>query len=153
MYIVSVVLLLLVLPAGSVVAEALWRNGFADVMPLVGKWFVFWPVGVRLFIAGVRQVLQPEFTAESIFDIKDPAALPIVREVGFANLAMGTLGLLTLAESDLLMPAAIVGALYYGLAGAGHVWRGHLKSAGWTALISDFFIFLVLVAVFVTGGF
>jgi hypothetical protein len=25
------------------------------MMPLVGKWFVFWPVSVRLFVAGLRQ--------------------------------------------------------------------------------------------------
>jgi hypothetical protein len=34
-------------------------------MELVGKWFVFWAaVGVRLGLAGLRQILQPSFTAE-----------------------------------------------------------------------------------------
>jgi hypothetical protein len=123
------------------------HGGFGEMTPLVGKWFVFWPVGVRLFVAGLRQALQPRFTAEDIFSIRDRAALPIVREVGFGNLAMGTLGLLTLAKPSFLMPAAIVGALYYGLAGASHVLRGHLNAAGFTALISDWLIVLVLAAI------
>jgi hypothetical protein len=144
MYLVSVVVLLLVFPAGCVVAEALWAGGAADVMLLVGKWFVFWAVGVRLFIAGIRQVAQPQFTAESIFAIKDRASFAIVREVGFGNLSMGTLGLLSFVKSGWLVPAAIVGGLYYGLAGLGHLVRGHRNFAGQTALISDLFIFVVL---------
>ena len=39
--------------------------GGGGLMPLVGKWFVFWAVGARLFIAGIRQVIQPAFTAAS----------------------------------------------------------------------------------------
>ena len=77
MYLISVVLLMLIFPAASVIAEAAWRGGSGEMMPLIGKWFVFWPVGVRLFVAGLRQVLQPSFTAEDIFAIKDRAVLPI----------------------------------------------------------------------------
>jgi hypothetical protein len=146
MYLVAVVLLLLVLPAASVAIEAFARGG--DALLLIDKWFTFWAVGVRLFIAGLRQVGQPQFTAEEIFAIKEPAAHAIVREVGFGNLAMGALGLLTLAFAAFLVPAAIVGGLYYGLAGVGHAWRGHRNFAGQVAMVSDFFIFAVL-AVFV----
>ena len=96
-YFVSVLLLLFVLPAGCVLAEAIARHDASELLLIVGKWFVFWAVGVRLFIAGVRQVAQPQFTAESIFEIKDRAALGIVRELGFANLSTGTLGLASLA--------------------------------------------------------
>src|SRR4029077_11986599 len=118
MYLASIVLLLFVLPAGCVIGQMLWFGGAADVMLLVGKWFVFWAVGVRLFMAGVRQVAQPQFTAESIFEIKDRAALGIVRELGFANLSSGTLGLASLAVPAWVAPAAIVGGLFYGLAAA-----------------------------------
>ena len=107
----------------SVLAVARLSHGSIDLMLLIGKWFVFWGVGVRLFIAGVRQVAQPQFTAESIFKVKDRGALAIVREVGFANLWMGVLGLLTLPKSGFLVAATIVGGLYYGLAGAGHAVR------------------------------
>jgi hypothetical protein len=35
---------------------------------------------------------QPQFTAESIFEIKDRAAFAVVRELGFANLSTGRPG-------------------------------------------------------------
>ena len=93
MYFISLLLLLLVIPATSVAIEAMHVGAGADIMGLVGKWFVFWACGVRLFVAGIMQTMHPEFTAKSIFEIDAPAAHAIVREVGFGNLAMGTLGL------------------------------------------------------------
>src|ERR1700728_2146089 len=153
MYFIFVALFLFVLPAISALVDALLRGGGADLMLLVGKWFVFWGVGVRLFIAGVRQVAQPRFTAESIFQVKDRGALAIVREVGFANLAMGALGLLTLARPSFLMAAAIVGGLYYGLAGAGHAVRRDKNASEWTALVTDLFMFFLLAAFLGARGF
>jgi len=91
MYFLFVALFLFVLPAASVLAETLLSNRGADLMALVGKWFVFWSVRGRPFIAGLRQVAQPQFTAGSIFQIKDRGALAIVSELGFANLSMGPL--------------------------------------------------------------
>jgi hypothetical protein len=146
MYLISVVLLLFVFPAVSVLLEVSWRHDANWIMAAC-RWFVFWPVGVRLFIAGVRQVLQPEFTAKTIFGMSDPACSPVVREIGFGNLAMGTLGAIAIANAGYLAPAAIVGAIYYGLAGAGHVVRGHLNANGRTALISDILIAAVLAVI------
>jgi hypothetical protein len=138
---------LLLLPAASVALEALLHPGSATLTALVGKWFVFFGVGVRLFMAGVTQTFRPQFTAESIFDLKGPGALAIVREVGFANLAMGTLGLLSLIKAQWVVPAAIVGGLYYGLAGPGHLLRPNRNFKEQTALVSDLAMFLLLAAI------
>lgn len=145
MYLASVVLLLLVLPAVSTAIELLLEGG--ALIPILVKWFVFWPVGARLFLAGVRQVFDPRFTAETIFAVKDPAALPIVREVGFGNLAIGTLGLLSLPLPSVTLPAAIVGAIYYGLAGAGHLVRGERNAHETIALVSDLMVSLVMAGI------
>ena len=51
MYYVLVAGLMVVLPVVSIVIEWLSVPG-ADLIPLIGKWFVFWAVGVRLFAAG-----------------------------------------------------------------------------------------------------
>jgi hypothetical protein len=150
MYFIFVILLMLVLPVASTAVEALWLGDDGGLIFLLGKWFVFWTVGVRLLLAGVRQVAQPRFTAESIFDIKDPAAYPIVREISFGNLAIGVLGLASLAQPAWVVPAAIVGGLYYGLAGGGHTFRGDRNFNEQTALVTDLMIFVVL-AVFVAS--
>ena len=148
-YLLTVLLLLFVLPAGCVLAEAIARDA-SDLLLIVGKWFVFWGVGVRLFLAGVRQIFQPAFTARKIFELAEPGALAIVRELGFANVTMGTLGLASLAYSAWLIPAAvaphaaIVGTLYYGLPGAGHLVRPERNSIEEIALVSDLLIFVLL---------
>jgi hypothetical protein len=98
----------------------------------------------------VMQTLRPQFTAQSIFDIKDESALAIVREVGFGNLAMGTLGLASLIKPDWVVPAALVGGLYYGLAGLGHAFRETRNLKEQIALVSDLAIFALL-AVFVAS--
>lgn len=146
MYLGAIILLMLVLPLISVAAQAQMLPDVGALMGLIGKWFTFWGVGVRLFLAGLSQVFRPRFTAEDIFGIGDPGALAIVREVGFGNLAIGTLGLLSLFFPDFLLPAAIAGGLFYGLAGLGHLARKDRNLKEQVALVSDFGIFLVLAA-------
>jgi hypothetical protein len=145
MYFLSVALLLLICPAAAVLIEHFLGAG--PLMPLVGKWFTFFAVGVRLFLAGVRQTFQPAFTAEKIFGVTSPESHPIVREVGFGNLSMGAAGLVSLFLPGWLPVAAFTGGLYYGLAGIGHILN---KAAHTTkeaiALWSDVWIFLVLAA-------
>lgn len=146
MYLAAIILLMLVLPLISVAAQAPMLPDIGALMGLIGKWFTFWGVGVRLFVAGLMQAFRPQFTAEDIFAIGDPSALPIVREVGLGNLAIGTLGLVSLFFPGFLLPAALAGGLYYGLAGIGHALRKERTAKEQVALVSDFGIFLVLAA-------
>lgn len=93
MYLAAVLLLLVILPLASVAAQFFLSRHAVDAVFLVGRWFAFWAVGIRLFTAGVRQVIQPRFTAEEIFGAYENGSLALVREIGFANLSMGTLGI------------------------------------------------------------
>lgn len=144
MYLIIVVLSMLVLPIGSIWAERAYLNADAPLMLLVGKWFVFWSVGVRFFLAGLRQFFQPRFTSEEIFGLRSDDALPLVRELGIANLASGAVGLMSLARPGFVLPAAISAAIFYGLAGIRHVMHGGRGANQNIAMISDLFVFLVL---------
>jgi hypothetical protein len=57
---------------------------------------------------------------------------------------MGLLGMCSVVRHDWIVPAAIVGGLYYGLAGIGHVFHRDKNAKEYVAMISDGFIFLVL---------
>ena len=144
MYFLSVLLLMLVLPAGSIAWEHL--HGAAPLMWLVGKWFVFWSVGVRLTIAGLRQQIQPRFTSKEIFGIESDDALPIVRELGVANLATGIVGLASLPKPGFVLPVAIAAAIFYGLAGIRHIASSHRNANENIALFSDLFAAVVFAA-------
>jgi len=147
MYIASVILIMLVCPAVSVGLEGCMSHHTADIFALTAKWFVFWAVGIRTFTAGLRQAMQPGFTANEIFRIEGTDSHPIVREVGFGNLAIGTLGIGSLYRPGWLIPAAVAGGLYYGLAGLLHLFRKGKNAMEQTAMISDAYAFLVLTAV------
>jgi len=144
MYVVIVVLLLAVLPIGSIAAEHIYFHSPEPLFDLAGKWFTFWAVGGRLFLAGLRQTIQPAFTARQIFGIASDEAFPVVRELGLANLAMGALGLLSLTLPQARMAAAFVGGLYYGLAGLLHLFRGEKNATERFAMITDLMVFVLL---------
>jgi hypothetical protein len=144
MYIASVSLLTFILPAASVIAQLFVFKNTTSVLPLVGAWFVFWAVGVRLSIAGLRQVVDPKFTAEEIFNINSAEPLILVRELGFANISTGVLGISTIFNGGWVMPAAIVGGLFYGLAGLGHAFRKERNLFENVAMYSNFFVFFLL---------
>jgi len=146
MYLITVVLLMGVLPAASILIEHFGFGSGGDIWDLVGKWFVFWSVGFRLALAGLRQIVDPAFTARTIFEIEDKTAQVIVQELGFANLAVGALAIVTLLAPQWLAAAALVGAIFYGLAGAKHVIKGDRNRNETIATVSDLFIFAVLTA-------
>ena len=82
------------------------------IAALVGKWFVFWSVGVRLFLAGLQQSLRLQFTAHKILAIYGADSLQIVQELGFANLGLGLIGILTILQEDWVLPSAIAGCVF-----------------------------------------
>lgn len=155
MYFLVVAALTFLLPLGSAALE----GGVPDWLTCLGKWTAFWATGVRLFTAGASQVFRPGFTLKEMFEIEGEGATPVVQELGFANIAMGALGLSALINPMLAFAGALVGGLYYGLAGARHVAdRVHKRNALRTAaMASDLWVFVVLAAFATTrlaaGGF
>jgi hypothetical protein len=148
MYVTMVIALMLALPLISIVAQiVLTDHGAlhgAAYLAVVAKWYVFWAVGARLSLAGLRQIIQPRYTAETILGMKGAEALFFVRELGFANLAMGSVGLASQASPPWVTPAAMLGAIYYGLAGINHCFHKDRNKLENVALVSDLFAALVL---------
>jgi hypothetical protein len=142
LYALVVGLTMFALPLGSIGLEL--HFGAADWLGLIGKWFVFWGVGVRLLIAGLRQYLQPGFTSRDIMGIDSPAAYLLVRELGGANLASGVVGLASLAMPSFVPPAALAAGIFYAVAGIEHVRSKHRGTNETIALVSDLFIAVVL---------
>jgi len=83
LYLISVIFTMLILQVISLVLERMSHP--MSICYLIGKWFVFWAIGVRLFLAGLRQASKPSFTAKEIFHIQSFA---VIRELGFGNLAI-----------------------------------------------------------------
>lgn len=131
---------MVVLPVVSIAVE--W-GGAASGVALVVKWFVFWAVGARLAIAGVRQIVKPGLTAK-LLGIESRDADVVVRELGFANVSFGVLGIATLFAPGWLRGAALAGAIFYLLAGVQHARVRHRDRDETVAMLSDLGIAIVL---------
>lgn len=145
MYYAIVVSLMLVLPLASIAVDANASQAPFG-WPLVGKWFVFWMVGVRLFLAGTRQIVNPRYTAREILGLEGDEPLLVVRELGFANAAIGTVGIVSLFSASWTPAAALAGGLFYGLAGANHALQPHRNRLENVAMVSDLYAAALLLA-------
>jgi hypothetical protein len=145
MYIATVVALMLVFPLLSIGVDVVARQGTLG-LPVVGKWFVFWSVGVRLLLAGARQIVRPQFTAAEILGLKSSESYFLVRELGFANVALGIVAALSLFKLAWVLPMAIAGGVFYGLAGVHHVMHDARNRLQNIAMVTDLYMAAVLMA-------
>lgn len=146
-YIVIVTVLTFIIPAIGFVIEDL-MSGTTFNFEHFGKWFIFSAVGLRLFLAGIRQITKPAFTARQIFHIDSPECFPIVIELGFANLCFGLIGLISFFKADWRIVSAFASGLYYGLAGLLHLLKKPAGTNEKFALWTDLIIFVMLFAYF-----
>lgn len=144
----SIILFFIILPIGASIIELQTFTENATIEIFL-KWYVFFAIGLRLGSAGIKQILQPQFTAENIFKIKTKEVLPLVRELGFANISLAIIALLSLALPTFRIPAAIAGGIYFGLAGFMHLNKKKSSKEEVFAMISDLFIFIVLFIILV----
>ena len=148
MYVLIVIALMLALPLISIVAQIIFTDHgalhAASNLAVIAKWYVFWAVGMRLSLAGLRQIIQPRYTAETILGLKGTESLFFVRELGFANVTMGSVGIASLLAPTWVTPAAMLGAIYYGLAGINHCFHTGRNQLQNMALVSDLFAASVL---------
>jgi len=144
-YLFYTLLLMIVLPILSILAELLLVKNTPAVWKLVGQWFLFWAVGVRLFTAGLNQIARPSFTLQSIFHINNLESGIIVRELGISNVGTGIGGIVSLLLVSWRVPIAFIAAVFLGAAALQHAIKKPVSENQWIALFTDALIFLVLV--------
>lgn len=137
------IFLLLVLPLAAALCEHVAEDEVLN-MRIVIKWFVFSAVGLRLFIAGIKQASSPEFTAINIFSMRTREGYVVIRELGFANIALGVMGILSAIHDNWRILASVSGGLFFGLAALQHAGKKNRSSNEVIALTYDMIVFLVL---------
>ena len=136
-----------VFPLISILIERAYNKKREFSQPVIetsAKWFIFWGVGIRLLTTGLSQTLNPAFTA-SILDIPDTCFVAI-KEIGFANISMGLLAVISLFVPSWRKAGGFCGGLYLGIAGLLHVSRipEGINQKETIAMVSDLFIFVIV---------
>ena len=142
-YLLMSMTLLLILPLFSIMYGHFITKEIFDEQ-LIGKWFIFWAVGIRLFTAGIKQASDPKFTGTKIFKFTTQESYVVIRELGFANIALGVMGILSLINDSWRIMAAISAAIFFGLAALQHAARTPESKNEWIALLYDTTVFLML---------
>lgn len=119
---ISIIAFFYVLPLITICAD-IFIFKQTNIPKIILKWCIFYGIGLRLFTAGLKQALSPKFTAKTIFEVTDEKAFPIVRELGFANICSGLIGILSLFVVSFRLPIAIIGIIYFSLALLQHLIR------------------------------
>ena len=143
--------ILFVLPILSITGEVIFEHESFTWM-LVGKWFVFWTTGIRLFTAGISQSSNPAFTAR-IFKMKTQESYIVIRELGFANISLGVMGILSVINDHWRVPAAISGSMFFGLAAIQHLFKKSDSTQETIAMTGDLFVFILLLSYLITTDF
>lgn len=149
-YFISVTLLTFIIPIVGFIIELSLEN-IPFTFNVFGKWFIFSAVGLRLLVAGIQQSVKPAFTAREIFHIQSSDSFPIVRELGFANLCFGLVGIISLFKPEWRMVSAFASGLYFGIAGLMHLIKKPVSANETLALWTDFIIFFVLLGYFIVN--
>jgi len=145
------VCILFVLPLLSITGEIIFEHELFTWM-LIGKWFVFWATGIRLFTAGISQSSNPAFTAR-IFKMKTHESHIVIRELGFANISLGVMGILSVINDHWRILATITGCLFFGLAGIQHMFKKSENTHEMIAMIGDLFVFIILLSYLISAIF
>ncbi len=147
---------MIILPILFIVMERWAFGANKGLIMLTGKWFIFWAIGVRQLTAGIRQIMKPSFTAETIFHITDKRSFVIVTELGFANICFGLLGIVTIFISQWRIVSAFSSGLFFGLTGVNHLIRRPVNLNEVIPTITNLFVFLIIagyiVGYFLTGN-
>ncbi len=104
---------------------------------------MFWAVGVRLLLAGLRQVVQPQYTAKTILGIEEWRIFAI-REIGFANAAIGAVGIMSILIPGWAAAGGFAGGILYGSAAVNHRLQVRRNGLQNLAMASDLFAAAVL---------
>lgn len=148
-YLGSIIMLMFLLPIFSIILEFYYFHSTIHILFLIGKWYLFWGMGLRLFTAGLKQIFQPAFTASSIFQMTDTSAYVIIRELGIANVCIGLSGILSLFIPSWRMPCAFLGSMFFGLAGLLHILRNPRWNNEKIPLYSNLLASIILVVFFI----
>lgn len=142
-YLLMSLFFLIILPVLSLLGEFYFEKEPLS-WALAGKWFVFSAIGMRLFTAGVSQASNPGFTA-GILGMKNEEGFVAIRELGFANIALGVMGILSVINNEWRLLISISGGLFFGMAGIQHLFRNPSGKKELTALVYDLTVFFFII--------
>jgi len=135
-------LLLAILPLLSAAAEHHFVHASISII-LLGKWFMFWTIGIRLLIKGFVQVIRSRRNGNSSLLSKDET-WEVAKILGLAKMALAGMGFLCVVNDQWSLLATITVGVYLGLTGFQHDFKRPSTTTGWMNMSYDVLVFSVI---------
>jgi len=119
------------------------KNNFSEI---IGNWFIFWSIGIRLFTAGLMQIFNPVYTANLLrLNLND---FIVIRELGLSNLSIGLLGIISFYKHGLQKYVCIYILIFFSGASIIHITR-LLQYSNFDEIITLITnIFIIMISIF-----
>jgi hypothetical protein len=145
---ILVFLNIIILPVLSIIINLIinyQKNITEKFYEVIGKWFIFWSLGIRLVIAGLMQLVNPAYTNNLLqLGLSD---FIIIRELGLANLSIGLLCTISFIKKSLQGYVCLYMFIYFTGASILHILRiGSINFDEFITLITN--VILVIIALY-----
>lgn len=117
-----------------------------NITAVASKWLSFFVIGIRALVSGCMQAFNPAFTGALLqVEMNDYI---VIKELGYAAIGTGVIGVLSLKKESFRIPAAISRAIFIFCCTFNHLTRIDVVNIGEIiVIITD--ILLVASAVFI----
>ena len=135
-------LLLTALPVLSVAYEYHFAQA-ALTGALIGKWFAFWAIGVRLMLAGCTQLASRRSKSRDVFAAREDSKI-VKKATGVADIVLAAMGFLCFEIGEASLLATITLGIYMGLACLQQDFKKPATITGWINMVYDLIVFAVI---------
>jgi hypothetical protein len=118
------------------------RNKKREKWVVITKWLLLWAVGIRSVTAGLVQLVYPRYTAEVIFNLSGDSFYIFIRELGVANIAIGTSAVISFKHKNWRVPIAFISLVFNLFLSLNHIVNFQADVNEAVSLVGDVFVVL-----------
>ncbi len=142
-YILTTGLFVIIFPVISICAEAIIKGIPADP-GLMGKWLIFWVAGIRLSLRGIKRIYRRGAAPAIFFNEERKETFLMIRELSFANITIGVMGILSVVNSNWRQIAGLAAAIFFGLSALQHFFIKPVNGKEMAIMVTDIIVFAIL---------
>lgn len=150
-HLIQIIVIMVLMPTIFSVVEILLRkkdqktNEKLQIGIVIFAWILFWSVGIRSVSAGLVQLVYPQYTAQTIFELSTGTEFYIfIRELGVANFAIGVTAIVSVWIKNWRIPAAFISLIFNTFLSINHILHFQAGGNELASLAADLFVVVML---------
>ena len=147
-HLIQILMIMVMMPFIVSISEIIYRNKIGNTYSsgtIIFKWILFWAVGIRSVSAGLVQLIYPQYTAQTIFELTNGTDFYIfIRELGVANFSIGVTAIISFWKKLWRYPAAFISLIFNTFLVINHILHFQAGLNELVSLGADIFVVFML---------